>query len=148
MSKGFRIGLAVVAGLFVLPLVVWLATSPEPGVKLSNELDDYAIEYLETYSLLEPGEAVLAYYDATISMNGSEAAVLTNRRVMYHKGGRTTSIDLGDILNIDHRYESLIGDIIEIQGATGTFMKIEIAPWNEGETFLKALQWERMSKDQ
>ena len=76
-------------------------------------------------------------------------AILTNRRVLYFNNGRTTSIDIAEIAHIQHRHESLIGDIIEIEGNSGTFLKIEIAPFNQGETFLNMLrsQWERTRRD-
>ncbi len=119
-------------------------------MRLANELEDYAIEYMEQNALLEPGEEVIAYYDATISLDGSEAAILTTQRVMYHIGARTTSIAFSDIANIEHRSESFIGDIIEIEGTSGIFLKIVIAPFNQGESFLNVLrsQWERVKREQ
>ena len=144
MSKPLRTGCAVALALVVL-LVIWLGTGPEGGVRLANELEEYAIQHMEENSLLQAGEEVLAYYDVTISLDGSEAAILTDRRVLYFNRGRTTSIDLAEIANIGHRYENLIGDVIEIEGTAGVFLKIEIAPFNQGETFLNVLrsQWER-----
>ena len=62
---------------------------------------------------------------------------------MYLKGGRATSINLGDIAAIDHRQS--FGDIIEIESGSSDFMSIETAPLNQGETFVKVLRrnWER-----
>ena len=148
MKRLFQIGFGSL-GALALILVAWCATLPEGGVRLANELDDYAIQSMEEHSILEPGEEVLAYYDVTILANGSEAAIVTDRRVVYLKDGRITSIALPDIVAIEHRYESLIGDIIEVEGISGTFMKIEIAPLNLGETFLRVLrsQSERVKEE-
>ncbi len=147
VAKAFLIGcgsLAVLAVVAVVALAVWIASGPEGGVKLGNEMEPYALEYIAEHDLLEPGEEILAYYDVTLMLDGTEAAILTPSRVIYHKGGNTTSIAIEDIADIRHRYESLTGDVIEIQAASGRTMKIEIAPMNLGETFSNVLMntWE------
>jgi hypothetical protein len=129
------LGLALVVGLGV-----WLFSGPESGVKLGNEMDLYALDYLSEHEILEPGEEILAYYDATMSMDGTEAAILTSERVLYHKAGRTASIPIQEIEDIRHRKEPLVGDVIEVQAVSGEVMKIEIAPLNLGETFLNVLK--------
>lgn len=129
------VGLGLVAGG-----VWWLVSVPESGVKLGNEMDAYAIEYLDRHDLLEPGEQVRAYYDVTMSMDGSEAAILTDRRVIYHKEGRTTTVPLAEIVDVRHRQESWTGDVIEVVSDSGETLKIEIAPLNGGETFLAVLE--------
>jgi hypothetical protein len=128
------LGVIAIVGLFV-----WIGSKPEAGVKLANEMEPYALSYIEKQQLLEPGETLLAYYDATMSMDGSEAAILTDRRVLYHKSGRTTALALKDVERIDHREEGLAGDVFEIHGTTGTAIKIEIAPLNQGATFKNVL---------
>src|SRR5262249_16648428 len=114
-----------VGGLFFVLLVVaaisaarCVANSPEGGVRMSNEMDRYALEYIDRHKLLDPGEQIVAYYDVTIALDGTEAAILTTERVLYHKEGRTTAIDLADIDNLDHRNEGLVGDVIEIKSKT------------------------------
>jgi hypothetical protein len=125
--------------------LIWLGTGPEGGVKLSNEMESYATEYLEQHDILNETETLIAYYDVTISLDSTEAAILTDERVIYHLGGRSTTIPLVDITDVRHRTDPLIGDIIEIDSSTGVPMKIEIAHFNQGETFLNALHdaWER-----
>lgn len=149
-TKGLLIGcggLAAVALAAIVGLGVWIMSAPEGGVKLANEMDPYALDYIAEHNLLDADEELIAYYDATISMDGTEAALLTTSRVVYHNGGDTTSIPIKDIENINHRYESLIGDVIEIRSTTGQVMKIEIAPFNLGETFKNVLMetWQSSS---
>lgn len=113
----------------------------EGGVRVSNNMEKYAIEYLQEHSLLEEDEKVQAYYDYTISLDGSEAVLLTNSRLIYHNAETSdTSINLVDITNIEHRTESLIGDIIEISSKDGSIFMVEIAPLNQGATFLSVLK--------
>lgn len=147
-GKVVLIGCGLVAALgmvAVVAAVVWLGSGPESGVKLTNEMDQYALDYLEEHGLLEAGEEILAYYDATLAMDGTEAAILTSTRVMYHRNGRTTSIPIREIEDVRHRYETLTGDVIEIDGSGGQVMKIEIAPMNSGITFKNVLlnAWKR-----
>ena len=135
----------VVIGVVILGGLVWLFSGPEGGVKLANEKEQYALDYLDANQVLEPDEALIAYYDVTVSLDGSEAAILTTERVVYHKDGRSTSIPLNEIEDIQHRYESWIGDIIEVRSTSGVTIKIEIAPLNQGETFYNVLlnAWEK-----
>ncbi len=131
-------GIAAIAFLIVAGFIVWLMMQPESGVKLPHQMDSYAVKYLQDHNMLEPDEQVLAYFDATMSMDGSEAAILTNRRLMHHIGGTTTSVRLDEVVDIRHRKETLIGDIIEAEDSSGTIIMIEIAPLNNGETFKNA----------
>ena len=139
--------LLIVGGLIALAIVgfiVWVLILPEGGVKLANEMEEYALQHLEEHKVLNATEKLIAYYDVTISMTGDESAIVTNERVLYHKQGRTTALTLAEVTDVQHHYETLIGDVILVQGATGESLKIEIAPMNGGETFLNALRkaWE------
>ena len=131
--------ISLVVFITVVVLIIWLFSGNEGGVRMSNEMEEYALEYIEEHDILNDTESIIAYYDVTISLDGSEAAILTTERVMYYKKGRTTSIDLKDIDDVKHRYETLIGDILEISSTAGTIIKIEIAPLNLGESFNNAL---------
>jgi hypothetical protein len=150
-KKTILIGCGTLLGVvFILILIgiIWLITGPEGGVRLPIDMEEYALEYLDTHKILEDSEELLAYYDVTVSLDGSEAAILTTKRVIYHKNGRNNAMNLADVEDIQHRKETLIGDIFEISTASGKTMKIEIAPLNQGETFKNVLMkaWERAKK--
>ena len=120
--------------------VIWLINIPEGGgVRLTNEMEQYALDYLETHQILETNEEVLAYYDVTVQLTGEEAVILTNKRLIYHKEGVTTDIYLENIEDIQHHYESITGDIIVVMSDTGEAMKIAIAPLNDGNVFYDVL---------
>ena len=127
--------------LFVIPLFFISCNMHEGGVRTSNNMEKYAIEYIKENNLLEAGETVSAYYDYTISLDGSEAAILTNTRLIYHnEDTQTTYMNIDDIVDVQSRTESFIGDIIEVSSRDGDMMMIEIAPLNQGATFLKVLK--------
>ncbi|MBN2120834.1 MAG: hypothetical protein JW734_07260 [Candidatus Omnitrophica bacterium] len=136
-----------ILGVLLIGLFVWLSSGPSGGVKMINEMDAYALEYIEKHNLLNDSEELIAYYDATVTLNGREAAILTTQRLMYHKDGRTSSIDLKEIEDIQHRYENLLGDIIDVKGRSGIRFKVEIAPFNDGPIFYEALidAWQRVT---
>jgi len=129
---------AAIAVIAVIGIVVWIAMLPDGGVKLGHEMEPYASKYLTDNKIIEPDEKVLAFYDATMAMNSTEAAILTDRRLIYHIGGTTTSVLLQEVEDIRHRKEALIGDVLEAEDSSGTILKIEIAPLNQGETFKNA----------
>lgn len=138
---------AVFGGLMILVAVVTFIglkscmgrNEDEGGARLSNEIPPIVITRLEKASIVEPHEVVLAYYDATISIDGSEVAVLTKTRLVYAKNGHTTAIALHDVKRVHHTEATLIGDVIAVTTTNGKSMKIEIAPLNNGPVFLSAL---------
>ena len=132
--------MVLVAVIGMVGCVVWLGSGPESGVKFGNEMDQYALDYLHEHGLLDEGEVVRAYYDATVSMDGTEAAILTNRRVLYHRKGSTIEMAIEEIVEVDFRDEGLVGDVIEIVDSRGEALRIEIAPLNDGAAFFRALE--------
>ncbi len=134
----------------MIAALVWLFSGPQGGVRVSNDMESYALEYLEQHKILNDTEEILAYYDATLTLNGTEAAILTDQRVIYHKNNETTSIALAEVEDIRHRNETLIGDIFEISSASGRTMKVEVAPLNQGKTFKNVLMkaWQRAREEQ
>ncbi|KZS40321.1 hypothetical protein AWE51_05020 [Aquimarina aggregata] len=127
--------------IVVFPYLFSSCNLKEGGVRTRNNMEKYALEYINKNQLLEEGEKISAYYDYTISLVGTESVLLTNSRLIYHnKNTQTTSIDINDIIDIQNRTEPFIGDIIEVTSKNGDIMMIEIAPLNQGKTFLKVLK--------
>ncbi len=120
--------------------VLELTSDRTDGVRVGNEIEPYVYEYIQQHALLEADEKLIAYYDETIELDGSEASLLTTRRVLSHKKGRTTPMLLKDIVDVQHRNEGLAGDIIEVVARDGERMRLEFAPLNDGPVFLSALR--------
>jgi hypothetical protein len=110
------------------------------GVRVSNDIPAVALERLDKRKVLNPGEKVLAYYDATLGGTGSEVAIVTDERLVYLKDGRTTALALADIADVRHHSEPLVGDVIEAQADSGQAIKVEVPPLNDGDVFLSTLQ--------
>ncbi len=140
-----------VAGLIgVLGLVSFVRfcgrATEASGVMAPNQLPASTLAAIEKRQLLLPGEKLVSYYDATLSGDASELALVTTERLVYVKNGRTTAFALADIAEVRHRSEPLVGDVIEAQTGAGELMKIEIAPLNGGAAFLAALESTRKVK--
>ena len=147
--KGLIVG-GGLAALVVAGIGIWLFSRPLSGVRLGAHMDQYALHYIAEHNLLQPGEEVLAYYDVTMAMDGTEAAILTKDRVIYHKDGLTNSISIQEIDDVQHRYQAFpAGDIIEIRSASDRVMIIEIAAANEGGVFKNLLMyaWQRKKNE-
>ncbi len=141
--KWLWMGLGVPVGglaIAVIGFVMFFSLGPEGGVRVTSTMEPYAKEYLETKRLLEADEKVIAYYDATITLKGTEAAILTDQRVIYHRPGGTTSLPLQQVARIEHEEQNMIGDVIRIFAEDGELMVIEVAPLNGGPQFLSALE--------
>ncbi len=133
---GVLVGVALIA--LAVPVISALLL-PEPGVRLPNEMETYASEYIAEHGLLSVDEELRAYNDSSLFMNGAEAAILTDRRIIYHHAASDTVIMLSDVEEIRHAAGSFWSeDNIEVVPFEGATMKIEIG-WG-GETFYHALR--------
>lgn len=148
MKKALLIGCGsclVICLLLFGGCCIWMFTLPEGGVRLKNEMEPYANEYLEKHQVIPEGSELVAYYDVTINGTSEECAILTKDSVIYHKNYNNDIIKLADIKDIKTREEPMVGHVIEVYGNDGNIMKIEIASFNKGETFVNVLKesWER-----
>ena len=125
--------------IFVLIIVILLLSPDNGSLMLENELAPYALEYLENNKILKDSEKVRAYYDNTVSLDGSDVMILTSERLITRKNGKNTEIKLKDIKNVNHRHTALGFDYFIISSDSGKYMKIEIAPLNGGECFMPVL---------
>lgn len=139
-------GIVLLMVILVCGGVLWLASGPEGGVRLGNRIEPYAVEYLAKHKIVEPDENVIAYYDNTISLDGTDAAILTQRRLIYHFNGMNTVIPVDQIVDVRSRDAGVLGTIIEVEGEDGTMVKIEIAPLNDAPAFMNALESQRRQK--
>lgn len=130
-----------VMALGIFSMARWCnRATAQSGVVMGTQVPKEAIDNLMKNKLLIPGEELLAYYDATMSIDGSEVSFVTTERVVYWKDKRATSMRLAEVSAVEHRAESLIGDIIEVKSDSGQRMKIEVAPLNDGPAFLNVLK--------
>ena len=150
--------------LFVPVAIISFKPWATPEVLTGDSVSDDVLEHLRTHSILEPSEELIAYYDNTLYDDGTEASILTTRRIIYYcdneicRGDgrfgdrnlrRTTAISLSDITDIQHRIGTMIndgfpGDIIEIQSAQGEQLTILIDMWHDGPSFLDLFLVERV----
>ncbi|MES2644170.1 MAG: PH domain-containing protein [Myxococcota bacterium] len=121
-----------------LSLLACAGMSRESGVCLPNQLDETARGYIRDKQLLQEGEDVRAYYDTTVSLDGSEIALVTDKRIVYHKEGVTTAFALADVTNIE-RSEVALGDAFIVTTRDGQMLQVEIAALNGGDTWERAL---------
>lgn len=123
-------------------VMIYFMAGPEGGVRTGTNMEKYATQYIRTHQLLNDGEQVQAYYDVTIDLDSTECYIVTPQRVIHHVNGQTVSIPLKEVVSIDHNED--FGDVILITSSSGSPMKLEIAPLNDGKTFLQILrrQWE------
>jgi hypothetical protein len=119
---------------------MFLGGGAEGGVRYANTMEDYAVEYNAAHGILEPGEQIVAYYDTTMSLDATESAILTDRRLVYHRAGMNTAIPVSDIVDVRSSEDPLLGILIDVTGRDGSVMHIEIAHMNGGDGFLRLLQ--------
>ena len=121
-------------------LILTSCLDKEGTVRVGSNMEAYALEYLENHEVLYQDEKILAYYDYTISLDGTTAAILTETRLIYHNQETVTSyLLLDEITQIDHYEKSIEGLFIEVWKGD-ELMVIEIAHWQNGDRFLNLLK--------
>ena len=107
------------------------------GVLASNQIPASVLDFVDEENILDD-EYIIAYFDATIVLDNSESAILTNKNIIYYKKGRVSKIPLNEIMDIDH--DTNFGVNIYITPINGPMMAIYIPPWNGGDLFLDLLE--------
>ena len=127
---------------FVLSTLLILTSclGKEGTVRVGSNMEAYALEYLKNNEVLYQDEKIFSYYDYTISLDGTKAAILTENRLIYHNQETvTTYFLLDDITQIDHYEKSIEGMFIEVWKGD-EMMMIEIAHWQNADIFLNLLK--------
>ena len=65
-GKKSRIVFGVLAAIGAV-FIIWVLITPESGVKMGNQMDRYALEYIEKHDLLNHTEKLIAYYDVNFT---------------------------------------------------------------------------------
>lgn len=123
-----------------MAFVAWSASLPEAGVLAGNQVDAKTKALIAKRAPLEPGEEILNFYDTTIGVDGSECVLLTTRRLVYWTRDDVSQLAVDEITDLTHQEVPLEGDVITAMDERGRQLKFEIAPLNDGPTFLRALE--------
>lgn len=113
--------------------------SREQGVCLPDQVDEVAWGYIHGEGLLETDEQLRAYYDNSVSLDGSDMALVTDRHVITHRNGSTTRLSLSEVTSIE-RVDDVIGEAIEVSAVGGRMVRVPVAPLNGIDTFEKVLR--------
>ena len=126
----------VVAGLVALG-----ASSDEPaGVLVGAQVPQQTVDKLRARKLLGPGDALLAYHDATVRLDMSEVTFVTKSHVVHARGETVASLPLADVSKITYRTEALGIEVVDLVTKDGKALRIQIAPLNGGESYVNVLE--------
>jgi len=167
----FAIVLALIVGLLVLtysfvrveppavatPAAHW--NDSERGVKMVNEMGREDFQRIEQSQVNIKEDEIIACYNAGPSNSDPEFALLTTRKIVYLKAGRSTAFDLKDVVDLkdDKAFEqayhvqkqpngTTVSDFdfetyhIEVRNKSGARMRINIQPEKDGPLFFDALK--------
>ncbi len=117
-------------------VTAWMWWSGETaGVLLSNQIPDRVQTELQSVGLDE-GEKVAAFTEFSLGTL-SEYAAITNRRLLYSKDGRLTSIPHEEISSIEMG-DAMVGGDLVVVSESGEILRLELA--NDPELFLRVLE--------
>lgn len=111
----------------------------EQGVCLPDQIDETSWSHIRAQIPLEDGETVRVFYDASITLDGTDMSLVTDRRVITHRNGITTALSLSEVTRIG-RVDDVIGEAIEVGAAGGRMVRVPIAPLNGIDTFEAVLR--------
>ncbi len=136
---GVGLGCFGLVAISFIGLIIWAVTLPPTaeGAVPGNQMGEASRAHLSSRNLIQPGEEVIYYYDASISLDNSEACFFTDRRITYFLGDRVNSILWTEVQNISGRDE--FNYTISVSSTNARFLRCEIAPLNGGPEFYDAL---------
>lgn len=141
-GKILAVTAAVIVGLMLLSClgcIGWFISVPEGGVKLKHEMQPYAVEYLEEHQLLEPDEKLVGYYDKTIYLEGTDAYIVTDQRVIHHSESGDYAVPLEDIEHVEV-VDGELGMTVFVLTLPDTVFRAEIDAFNGAGKFGDALR--------
>ena len=130
----------LLAFLLFITVFVFLFTGPEGGVRAANNMEQYAVDYINNNNIIADNENIKIYYDVTMSLDSSECAILTDKRLIYYKNGNNTEISVDKISRVASQDLGIVGDGITVFDEDDNMIYIEIAALNNSEIFFNALQ--------
>lgn len=102
---------------------------------LSNQIPERVQAELQAVGLDE-GEKVAAFTEFSFGTL-SEYTAITNRRLLYSKDGRLTSIPHDEITSIEMG-DAMVGGDLVVVSESGEILRLELA--NDPELFLRVLE--------
>lgn len=120
----------------------------EPGIKMSNELDQKTLDWMKEKKLLNDSEKLITYYDHW--MDKMVVSILTTERLLFYKNGRVTSIPLAEIKEVKRYKQEDVFDgakeVFVIISQSGERMKIEMMEFEGADLFERELNDARKEK--
>lgn len=138
---GRLLGIAVLGAIIIM---TWAFFLPPKGVRTPNTLESYATNALMNFNILMPDERLLAYYDMSFLMNGTEAAIITDKRLIHHYKDESQSMSLDSVADVYLQFSpKVIHQSIDIKDSQGHFMRLAIL--HEQDVFHRILMdaWHR-----
>lgn len=120
--------------------VGYLTSLPEAGVLTELELDEESRKHIAAHVSLDDDEEIVCFYDSTLQVNGTEASLLTTKRLVSWKGTRTSEMAVAEIVRVTWRDVPLQGDVITAYDESGRELEVAVAPMNDGKTFVEAME--------
>ena len=133
-------------GLSLLGCSSCLDNLNRQGVKLHNEIDAKSENQMRNNGLIDVGEHPLAYYDTTLSLDGSESFLVTNLALKHYRHGQINEMSLMDIDSVEQQDAGLDGYRV-IASSGQRKLILVFAPLNDGPLFLAELR-EQVAKAQ
>lgn len=130
--------MAILSFVSCVGCFIWVANSPQGGVLTANELEPYARTLIDDRRLLRDGERLLVFYDASISLDGSEVAIVTNRAVSHLKSDNLTRYELDEVEDIEVRDGDLSTDFVIVH-ESGERLRFDVSAFNGEKLFADTL---------
>ena len=105
---------------------VALVSSHWTSVKSADQMTEREHKHLKQADVLEPGEQLVAYLDATTFGTGEHLQLITDQRVVNHTPVNDTAIPLSDIGTVDTSTRDAANQIYAIESQSGVVIRVKI----------------------
>lgn len=135
---GFLLVIFTIVTTSIIAFVI-VTKGHEGGIHYTSTMEPYAKEYLKNHELIGESEKVIAYMDDSLYLDGTDAIILTEHKIMYHYDNDTYKTNLEDVKEIS-KYEEDFFYYIEVLDKNNESLHVPFTFESEANVFYKALK--------
>ena len=78
------------------------------GVQIYNNIGVTSLSQINKAGLLGEGEQPCAYYDTSLTLNGEDVYLVTDKRVIHYEKGRISAMNLSEVKSVRKQSDNIV----------------------------------------
>jgi hypothetical protein len=78
------------------------------GVQIYNNIGETTLSQINKAGILDEGELPCAYYDTSLTLNGEDVYLVTDKRVVHYVKGRSSAMNLSEVKSVEKQSDNIV----------------------------------------